>query len=92
MILFQGPGPSIGNFKRVSLKTGLRVLFWELKSKIIIFYPKISYEGLIFKISICSVFLQLANKKNIKHFKFLKIGGFTGVLNNRVFSKKYQRF
>ena len=38
-------------YNRVSSKTGLRVLILEQKSKIITFYPKISYEGEIFKIS-----------------------------------------
>ena len=39
-------------YNRVSSKTGLSVLFWELKSKIISFCPNISYEDLIFKILI----------------------------------------
>ena len=72
-------------YNRVSSKTGLRVLIWEQKSKIITFYPKISYEGEILKFRIERVLLELANKKNMNHFKFLKIKGFTGVLNNRVF-------
>ena len=44
------------------------------------------------KFQIEYVFLELANKKNMKHFKFRIIEGFTVVLNNRVFWKKYQRF
>ena len=37
------------------------------------------------KFRIECVLLELANKKNMNHFKFRKIEGFTGVLNNRVF-------
>ena len=32
-------------------------------------------------------FLDLANKKSSKQFKFCEIGGFTGILNKRIFLK-----
>ena len=44
------------------------------------------------KFQIECVSLELANRKNMKHFKFRKIEGFTVVLNNRVFWKNTRDF
>ena len=44
------------------------------------------------KFQIECVLHELANKKNMNNFKFRKIGGFIGVLNNRVSEKNTSDF
>ena len=72
---------------RVSWKVWLWVPFWDWTSKIMTISPKIPKKNFIVKFHFESVFLDLANKKNSKQFKFCEIGGFTGILNKLIFLK-----
>ena len=86
MILFQWLGPSIRNFTTAfRRKLDLEFCFGSQSLKSLLFTPKIPMKIQFSKFQIECVFLELANKKNMKQFKFRKIEGFTGVLNNRVF-------
>ena len=93
LILFQWLGPSIRNFTtEFRRKLDLEFWFGSKSLKSLLFTPKFPMKVKFLKFQIECVLIELANKKNINHFEFRKIEGFTGVLNNRVFWKKYQRF
>ena len=80
MTLFQWFGPSIRDFKtEFRRKLDFEFCFGSKSLKSLLFTQKIPMKVLFSKFQFECVFLELANKKNIKHFKFLKIGGFTGV-------------
>ena len=74
-------------YNRVSSKILLWVPFWDWKSKIMTFTPKFPEKTFFVKFHFEFVFLDLANKKSSKQFKFCEIGGFTGILNKLIFLK-----
>ena len=86
MILFQWLGSSIRNFTTAfRRKLNLKFCFGSKSLKSLLFTLKFPIKIQFSKFQIECVSLELENRKNMKHFKFHKIEGFTGVLNNRVF-------
>ena len=86
MIRFQWLAPSIRNLTTVfRRKLDLEFCFGSKSLKSLLFTQKIPMMIQFSKFQIECVFIELTNKKNMKHFKFRKIEGFTVVLNNRVF-------
>ena len=74
-------------YNRFSSKIWLWVPFWDWKSKIMTFTPKFPKKLFFVKFHFECVFLDQANKKSSKQFKFCEIGGFTGILNKLIFLK-----
>ena len=86
MILFQWLCASISNFTpAVRRKLDLEFCFGSKSLKSLLFTQKFPMKIQFSKFQIECDFLELANKKNMKHFKFRKIEGLTGVLDNHVF-------
>ena len=74
-------------YNRVSSKIWLWVPFWVENLKSWLLPKKIPKNTFFAKFHFECVFLDLANKKSSKQFKFCEIGDFTGLLNKLIFLK-----
>ena len=84
-VLFQWLCPSIRTFTtEFRRKFDIEFCFGRKRLKPLLFTQKIPIKIYFSKFQFECVFLELANKKNSNHFKFRKIGGFTGSFYKRV--------